>query len=125
LRLTAYPALCGSTFDGGKTMTTFVLLSKVSAASAGQMNDLVKMDEVFNQQLARSLPEVKRVASYALLGAYDFMHIFEAPDAATAAKVALLANRFGVSSTQTLTAIPFSEFKELAEDVTRIQVTRS
>jgi uncharacterized protein with GYD domain len=89
-------------------MTTFVLLSKVSPASAGQMNDLVK-----------------RVASYALLGAYDFMHIFDAPDAATAAKVALLANRFGVSSTQTLTAIPFSEFKELAQDVTRIQITRS
>lgn len=106
-------------------MTTFVLLSKVSAASAGQMSDLAEMDKVFDQQLTRSLPEVKRVASYALLGAYDFMHIFEAPDAATAAKVALLANRFGVSSTQTLTAIPFSEFKELARDVTRIKVTRT
>lgn len=106
-------------------MTTFVLLSKVSAASAGQMSDLAEMDKVFDQQLTRSLPEVKRVASYALLGAYDFMHIFEAPDAATAAKVALLANRFGVSSTQTLTAIPFSEFKELARDVTQIKVTRT
>ena len=69
-------------------MTTFVLLSKVSAASAGQMSDLLEMDEVFDRELARSLPEVKRVASYALLGAFDFMHIFEAPDAATAAKVA-------------------------------------
>lgn len=112
-------------YDAGGTMTTFVLLSKVSPAAAGQMNDVVEMDEVFDRQLARSLPEVKRVASYALLGAYDFMHIFEAPDAATAAKVALLANRFGVSSTQTLTAIPFSEFRELAHDVTQIQVTRS
>ena len=106
-------------------MTTFVLLSKVSPAAASQMSDVVEMDEVFDQELAQSLPEVKRVASYALLGAYDFMHIFEAPDAVAAAKVALLANRFGVSSTQTLTAIPFSEFKALAEDVTRIQVARS
>jgi uncharacterized protein with GYD domain len=106
-------------------MTTFVLLSKVSPASAGQMNDLAEMDEVFDSELGQSLPEVKRVASYALLGAYDFMHIFEAPDAATAAKVALLANRFGVSSTQTFTAIPFAEFKELAQDVTRIQTTRA
>ena len=55
----------------------------------------------------------------------DFMHIFEAPNAATAARVALLANRFGVSSTQTLTAIPFSEFNELAGDVSQIRVVRS
>ena len=106
-------------------MTTFVLLSKVAAASAGEMTDVVEMDELFDEELAESLPEVRRIASYALLGAYDFMHIFEAPNAATAAKVALLANRFGVSSTQTLTAIPFAEFKELAQDVSRIQVARS
>jgi uncharacterized protein with GYD domain len=106
-------------------MTTFVLLSKVSTASASEMTDVVEMDQLFNRELADSLPEVKRIASYALLGAYDFMHIFEAPSAAMAAKVALLANRFGVSSTQTLTAIPFSEFTELAQDVARIKVARS
>ncbi len=61
-------------------MTTFVLLSKVAAASAGEMTDLVEMDELFDRELAESLPEVRRIASYALLGAYDFMHIFEAPD---------------------------------------------
>jgi uncharacterized protein with GYD domain len=106
-------------------MTTFILLSKVSSASAGEISHLAEMDKTLDRELAESLPEVKRIASYALLGAYDFMHIFEAPDAATAAKVALLANRFGVSSTQTLTAIPFHEFSELARDVTRIEVARA
>jgi uncharacterized protein with GYD domain len=103
-------------------MTTFVLLSKVSPAAASQVTDLAEMDQVFARELAESLPQVRRIASYALLGAYDFMHIFEAPDATTAAKVALLANRFGVSSTQTLTAIPFSEFRELAHDLGNDQV---
>lgn len=106
-------------------MTTFVLLSKISPVAAGRVSDLTEMDRLFEQELARVLPEVKRIASYALLGAYDFMHIFEAPDAATAARVALLTNRFGVSSTQTLTAIPFSEFRKLAEDVDRIQIART
>ena len=105
-------------------MTTYVLLSKVAAASATELTDLSEMDKLFDMELAESLPDVSRIASYALLGAYDFMHIFEAPNVATAAKVALLANRFGVSSTQTLTAIPFSEFKELAHDMSRIQFTR-
>ena len=50
------------------TMTTSVLLSKVSAASAGEMMDLGQMDQRFDQELTASLPEVRRVASYALLG---------------------------------------------------------
>jgi uncharacterized protein with GYD domain len=106
-------------------MTAFVLLSKVSTASASEITDLVEMDEQVERELARAQPGVRRIASYPLLGAYDFMHIFEAPTAAVAAKVAMLANRFGVSSTQTLTAILFSGFKELTQDVSRIQVARS
>jgi hypothetical protein len=31
--------------------------------------------------------------------------------------VALLANTFGVSSTETLTAIPFEEFREMLDEV--------
>jgi hypothetical protein len=36
---------------GAKTMTTFVLLSKVSPTSAGQMNDLSEMDEALDREL--------------------------------------------------------------------------
>jgi uncharacterized protein with GYD domain len=75
------------------------------------------MDQEFQKRLEEQLPEVQRTASYALLGAYDFLHIFEAPDARMAAKVAILANTFGVASTETLTAIPFDEFREMLDDV--------
>jgi uncharacterized protein with GYD domain len=96
-------------------MTTFVLLSKVSSTGVGQIRSLLKMDEEFNHKLAEQCPEVKRIASYALLGAWDFLHIFEAPDAKIAAHVALIANSFGVAQTHTLTAIPFNEFREVVE----------
>lgn len=98
-------------------MTTFVLLSKVSAERVKQVKTLTDMDRVFEEKLQEECPEVQRVASYALLGAYDFLHIFEAPDALTAAKVALLANEFGPGNTQTLTAIPFADFAELVEEI--------
>lgn len=98
-------------------MATFVLLSTVSSEGAKQPKSLARMDEEFNRQLQKHCPEVRRVASYALLGAYDFLHIFEAPDAKVATKVAVLANSFGVGRTQTLNAIPFSEFKEILEEI--------
>lgn len=98
-------------------MTTFVLLSKVAAESVKRVKNLPAMDKAFDRKLKEQCPEVKRVASYALLGSYDFMHIFEAPDAVNAAKVALLANEFGAGSTQTLTAIPFGEFTQMLKEI--------
>ncbi len=96
-------------------MATFILLSKISLRSPGEIRALSAMDREFEQRLREECPEVRRIASYALLGEYDFLHIFEAPDAKSAAKVALLANIFGHSTTQTLTAIPFEEFREMVE----------
>ena len=98
-------------------MTTFVLLSKISLEGARHVRSLAQMDQEFQQRLEEQLPQVQRIASYALLGAYDFLHIFEAPDAKMAAKVAIMANSFGVASTETLTAIPFDEFREMLDEV--------
>jgi uncharacterized protein with GYD domain len=98
-------------------VTIFVLLSKISLEGVRQVQSLAQMDQKFQEQLEARYPEVERIVSYALLGAYDFLHIFEAPDAKVAAKVALLANTFGVSSTETLTAIPFDEFREILDQV--------
>ena len=103
-------------------MTTFVLLSKVTPTATGQTSALTEMDAIFEEELSAELPEVKRLASYALLGPYDFMHIIEAPNEIMAAKVALLVNQFGTAATQTLTAIPFEEFKQVAQDVNKIQI---
>jgi uncharacterized protein with GYD domain len=98
-------------------MTTFILLTKVSAERVKEVKDLPRMDQAFERKLMEECPQVKRVASYALLGAYDFLHIFDAPDAIAAAKVALLANEFGPGTTQTLTAIPFDDFSKLIEEI--------
>ncbi|MDH4207244.1 MAG: GYD domain-containing protein [Anaerolineae bacterium] len=98
-------------------MPTFVLLSKLTPGSATQVKAIMKSDSDFQAQLERQCPGVKRLASYALLGAYDFLHIFEAADAKEATKVALLANSFGAASTQTFTAIPFSEFGQILEEL--------
>lgn len=98
-------------------MTTFVLLSRVSPRSSGEVKSLAERVREFKQRLTERYPEVKNLTSYALLGPYDFLHIFEAPDANTAAKVALLAQTFGAGTTETLTAIPFDEFTTILDGV--------
>ena len=98
-------------------MTTFVLLSKVTPRTSGEVRSLSERVREFQRKLAERYPEVKSLTSYALLGPYDFLHVFEAPDANTATRVALLAQAFGAGTTETLTAIPFDEFSAIVEEV--------
>jgi len=98
-------------------MTTFVLLSKVTPRTSGEVRSLSERVREFQRKLVERYPEVKSLTSYALLGPYDFLHVFEAPDANTATRVALLAQAFGAGTTETLTAIPFDEFSAIVEEV--------
>ncbi len=101
-------------------MATFVLPSKVSPQGVKHVRSLLEMDKEFDPRVSTRCPDVKRVASCALLGAYDFMRVLKAADAREAAKVALIANSYGAASTQTLTAIPFTEFKGIVEELSGI-----
>ena len=98
-------------------MTKYVLLSKVSPRTSGEARSLRERVRAFEEKLSERYPDVSGLTSYALLGPYDFLHIFDAPDANVAAKVALLAQAFGATTTETLTAIPLDEFGAILEDV--------
>lgn len=98
-------------------MTTYVLLSKVAPRRSDEVRSLNERLRGFERRLAERYPEIKSLTSYALLGPYDFLHIFEAPDANAAARVALLAQAFGAGTTETLTAIPFEDFSGIVDEV--------
>jgi uncharacterized protein with GYD domain len=56
---------------------------------------------------------VKILSQYALLGAYDFVNIVEAPDNQTIAKVALELGSRGTLQTTTLAALSVDEFVKM------------
>jgi uncharacterized protein with GYD domain len=53
---------------------------------------------------------VKILSQYALLGAYDFINILEAPDNQTIARVAVQLSSRGTLQTTTLAALAIDEF---------------
>jgi uncharacterized protein with GYD domain len=67
-------------------MVTFVLLSKISPQEPGEIRALAAIDAEFSRRLQEECPQVRMIGSYALLGEYDFLHIFEAPDPQIATK---------------------------------------
>ncbi|NHJ25769.1 MAG: GYD domain-containing protein [Candidatus Lokiarchaeota archaeon] len=63
------------------------------------------------------VPSIKWIAHYAILGPYDFIDIFEAESEQEAAKVSLLSRSAGASFAESWTAIPYSNFIKIIEDL--------
>ncbi len=98
-------------------MQTFVLLTKLSPKSARHMKDRPQLGREWLEQVRSKCPEVKFTAHYALLGKYDFMDIYEAPDAETAAKVSMIGLANGAFHAESLLAIPYKRFSELTQEI--------
>jgi uncharacterized protein with GYD domain len=96
-------------------MQTFILMTKLSPELAKRMKDRAKLGRAWLDQVKQKCPEVKFVAHYALLGPFDFLDIYEAPDAETAAKVSMISLSNGALQAESWTAIPYKRFVELAE----------
>ena len=62
-------------------------------------------------------PEVYFLAHYALLGPYDFLDIYEAPNEEIAAKVSLISLQNGAFQAESWSAIPYKRFVELTEEI--------
>lgn len=98
-------------------MQTYVLLTKLSPDITRQMKDRAKIGRTWMDQVKEKCPEVKFVAHYALLGQYDFLDIYEAPDEEIAAKVSMISQANGALHAQSLIAIPYKRFVELTHEI--------
>ncbi len=98
-------------------MQTFVLMTKLSPDVGRQVKDREQLGRAWLEQVKQKCPEVKFIAHYALLGPYDFLDIYEAPDAETAAKVSMIGMANGAIQAESWTAIPYKRFLELSEEI--------
>lgn len=95
-------------------MATFVMLTKLTPETVRSPGDLRKLEKTVSERIRKECPEAKWVANYAILGPYDYLDLFEAPDTETAAKVALIVRSFGHATTETWVATPWDRFRQMA-----------
>ncbi len=98
-------------------MKTFILLTKLSSDITKQMKDRAKIGREWLEQVKDKCPEVKFIEHYALLGKYDFIDIYEAPDEESAAKVSMISLSNGAFQSESLVAIPYKRFVELTAEI--------
>ena len=98
-------------------MKTFVLMTRMAPEVTSQMKDRAKIGEKWMDKIKAKCPEVKFIAHYGLLGSFDFMDIYEAPDEETAAKVSMISRASGAAVAESWTAIPYKRIVELAKEI--------
>ncbi|RKX23852.1 MAG: GYD family protein [Candidatus Zixiibacteriota bacterium] len=98
-------------------MKTFVLMTKLSSDVAAKMKDRDQIGAAWLDDVHKKCPEVKFLAHYGLLGSYDFMDIYEAPDEETAAKISMISRANGAVLAESWTAIPYKRIVELAKEI--------
>lgn len=98
-------------------MQTYVLFTKLSPEVSQKLKERAKIGRAWLDQVKEKCPEVNFIAHYALLGEYDFMDIYEAPDEETAAKVSMISLANGALHAQSMVAIPYKRFLELTQEI--------
>jgi len=98
-------------------MATYVMLTKLSAEAVKDPRSIEQLGKDVTQKLKVQVPQVNWLASYSLLGPYDYLDIFEAPDERSASQAALIVRTFGHATTETWTAIPWDRFLGLVREI--------
>ena len=111
-------------------MKTYVVMSKFCPQGPSLIEVASKMASVettgrrWIEEVRKTCPKVKFLAHYALLGPYDFMDIYQAPDESTAAQVSLIASADHTFQCESWTAIPDRKLAEVLVKMGRRKTDR-
>lgn len=92
-------------------MPTYILLSKLTAEGRKTIRDNPERIKQVNKEIEDFGAKV--VSQFAVLGAYDFVNVVEAPDNETISRVSVEFGARGTVEMTSLPAIPIDKFMSL------------
>ena len=98
-------------------MPTFVLMTKLSPELAKDVKQRASQGRAWMERVKKDCPEVKFLSHYFLLGPYDFIDIYDAPNEEVATKVSMISMAEGAVAAESWTAVPYKRFLELIKDL--------
>lgn len=98
-------------------MPMFVLMTRLSPESVSDAADRRVTGKEWLQKVKVACPQVKWHSHYALLGRYDFMDLYEAPDVETAHMVSMISRANGAVSAESWQALHYEEYLKLLEQL--------
>ena len=98
-------------------MPHFVLMTRLAPESLHDASGRRSAGTAWLKKVHEACPEVKWLGHYALLGPYDFMDLYEAPDTETAHRVSLISRAGGALTAESWAAMPYDTYLKVLEQV--------
>jgi len=98
-------------------MPTFVLMTRLSSEFLNEPARRRERGRAWLERVKALCPDVRFLAHYAILGPYDFMDIYEAPDVETAHRVSLISRAEGALYAESWQALSYEKFLEVLGEV--------
>lgn len=105
-------------------MPTFVMLTRLAPTVVLSPEDLKTLETKAVAAVKEHCPAVEWKADYALLGPYDYLDVFEAPDLETATKVSMLVRTAGHAQTDVWPVTAWQRFKQLIAEIQGSEVRK-
>ncbi len=93
-------------------MATYVLLTRLAPGALHQPRSFETLERHVAEQVRSHCPQVRWLASYALLGPWDYLDLLDAPDLASAAQVSALVRSHGQAHTELWPAMEWPAFQQ-------------
>ena len=98
-------------------MNTFLMLTRLTPAAAPSPAALEHLEKNVMERIRVDCPGVEWRSNYAVLGPWDYVDIFEAPDIDTALKVSTIVRLYGYAHTEVWPLQDWSRFKDLIRHI--------
>lgn len=96
-------------------MPTFLMQTRLSPDALSQPKSIRTLERHVADRVREQCPEVRWIASYAVLGPCDYVDLFEAPDIESATRVSVLVRTHGRAHAQVWPALPWEDFERLLQ----------
>jgi uncharacterized protein with GYD domain len=105
-------------------MATFVMMTKLNHGALSSPRSFQELSAQITARLRKDCPQVEWWSNYVLLGPYDYLDMFTAPDVEAAAKVAAIVRSYGHASTEIWPALEWEAFKAVVADMSEASASR-
>ena len=101
----------------------YVMVTRLMREEVQPSFSMISSEKKLVEKVAEELPQVSWVASYAIMGPWDYLDVFQAPDNATAMKVSVLVRHYGGAHTEVWPATEWKHFEKKIKSLSHLKTS--